>query len=77
MDWAEHHLIALLGGSLFLAYSLLSLLRPGVIVRWFAAARPEYEYELSARRAQIEAWIRGLGVAMLGFAILILLTTRS
>jgi|SRR5579883_183023 len=71
-EWLNRHAIGLVGGLFLLAYGLLSLLRPDVVLRWVASAYPDYD--LGERSSSVEQFVRVLGAFLFAFGLFIFKT---
>lgn len=69
LEWLAGHAIAVLGGLFLVAYGLVALLRPDVVIRWIGAAYPDYD--LGERNPSVQHFVRGLGAFLSAFGLFI------
>jgi hypothetical protein len=70
LGWAREHFWDLLVGLFFVGYGILGVLRPGVVLRWVAAARPGSA--LDEDDPALRRWVRGLAWLLGAMGILVL-----
>jgi hypothetical protein len=68
-DWLSGHAVAVFGGLFLLAYGLVALLRPDVVIKWVGSAFPDYD--LGSRNASVQHFVRGLGAFVAAFGLFI------
>jgi hypothetical protein len=69
-DWLAAHAIGLAGGLFLLAYGLVAVVRPDVVVKWIGSAHPAYN--LGQRNPAVQHIVRGLGIFVAAFGLFVL-----
>lgn len=67
--WLSSHVAGVLGGLFILAYGLVALLQPDIVLRWIGSAYSDYN--LDHRNPSVRYFIRGLGACVAAFGLYI------